>query len=137
VSPFALPSFELRVRCALPSLLRFPMTKALGILARRAMCGSSRIAREASATILYSPSTGLHVLQKRPACDRPLSSSQVTLIYHKKLDDDWRAAAEKLRTALSEAPSCSEAAVTLIGRSHKQARGPRNTMPSQSCDLND
>lgn len=49
-----------------------------------------------------------------------LHGVQVTLIYHKKLDDDWRAAAEKLRTALSEAPSSSEAAVTVIGRSHKQ-----------------
>ena len=58
--------------------------------------------------------------KKEPAPDAMVRLSQVTLIYHKKLDDDWRAAAEKLRTALSEAPSSSEAAVTVIGRSHKQ-----------------
>ena len=45
---------------------------------------------------------------------------QVTLIYHKKLDDNWQAAAEKLRTALAGAPSSSESAVSVIGRSHKQ-----------------
>ncbi len=45
---------------------------------------------------------------------------QVTLIYHKKLDDDWQAAAEKLRTVLAETPSSSESAVSVIGRSHKQ-----------------
>ena len=45
---------------------------------------------------------------------------QVTLIYHKKLDHDWTAAAQKLRTSLAEAPSSSEAAIPIIGRSHKQ-----------------
>ena len=45
---------------------------------------------------------------------------QVTLIYHKKLDDEWKAAAVKLRTALAESPSSREDAVTIIGRSHKQ-----------------
>lgn len=45
---------------------------------------------------------------------------QVTLIYHKKLDDEWKAAAMKLRTALAESPSSCEEAVTIIGRSHKQ-----------------
>ena len=71
-------------------------------------------------------------MQERPANETTLHLYQVTLIYHKKLDDDWRAAAEKLRTALSEAPSCSEAAVTVIGRSHKQARVSRNSMLSHS-----
>lgn len=45
---------------------------------------------------------------------------QVTLIYHKKLDDEWKAAATKLRTTLAESPSSCEEAVTIIGRSHKQ-----------------
>ena len=62
----------------------------------------------------------LHAVAVRTKDDSTTALSQVTLIYHTKLDDDLRTAAEKLRTALSEAPSSSEAAVTVIGRSHKQ-----------------
>lgn len=53
-------------------------------------------------------------------CSPSLLSTQVTLIYHKKLDEEWKAAANKLRVTLAEAPSSSEEAVTIIGRSHKQ-----------------
>ena len=42
------------------------------------------------------------------------------MIYHKKLDDEWKAAANKLRSVLAEAPSSCEEAVTIVGRSHKQ-----------------
>lgn len=46
--------------------------------------------------------------------------AMVTLIYHKKLDDEWKAAALELRSLLSSAPSCSSGIVQIIGRSRKQ-----------------
>ncbi|RLQ23064.1 tRNA (uridine(54)-C5)-methyltransferase TrmA [Seongchinamella sediminis] len=44
--------------------------------------------------------------------------SLLTLVYHRKLDEDWDAAAEQLRCAL--APLCS--GVSIIGRSRRQKR---------------
>lgn len=44
----------------------------------------------------------------------------VTLIYHKKLDDEWQKAAKELRTILSGVPSCTSSIVQMIGRSRKQ-----------------
>ena len=41
----------------------------------------------------------------------------VTMIYHRPLGDDWLAAAEALRAKLS--------VQGVVGRSHKQARGPK------------
>ena len=46
--------------------------------------------------------------------------AMVTLIYHKRLCSDWKAAALELRSALSSCPSCPKGVVSLIGRSRKQ-----------------
>lgn len=46
--------------------------------------------------------------------------AMVTLIYHKKLDDEWIAAATELRSILQRVPSCTSSIVQLIGRSRKQ-----------------
>ena len=45
--------------------------------------------------------------------------AMITLIYHKKLGDDWREAAEKLRTILTAAVAAT-APVSVIGRSRGQ-----------------
>lgn len=45
---------------------------------------------------------------------------QVTLVYHRQLDDSWREAAEKLREALNSAVSAANRPVSLIGRSKNQ-----------------
>ena len=41
----------------------------------------------------------------------------VTLIYHKKLNDDWKAAAEELRASLSSLPSSTNGIVQILARS--------------------
>lgn len=46
--------------------------------------------------------------------------AMVTMIYHKKLDENWTAAAQKLRKALGACPSSSQPSVHIIGRSRKQ-----------------
>ena len=45
---------------------------------------------------------------------------QVTLIYHKHLDDTWTEAAKKLRAALGTVPHAQGRRVDVIGRSRKQ-----------------
>lgn len=44
----------------------------------------------------------------------------VTLIYHKKLNPEWTAAATELRSTLKSVPSCTSGVVQVIGRSRKQ-----------------
>ena len=44
----------------------------------------------------------------------------VTMIYHKKLDEAWTAAAQKLRKVLGACPSSSQPSVHIVGRSRKQ-----------------
>ena len=44
----------------------------------------------------------------------------VTLIYHKKLGDEWIAAATEMRSVLTSVPSCTSGVVQVIGRSRKQ-----------------
>ena len=46
--------------------------------------------------------------------------AMVTMIYHRKLDAEWTAAAQKLRRVLGACPSSSQPAVHIIGRSRKQ-----------------
>lgn len=46
--------------------------------------------------------------------------AMVTLIYHKKLNDEWKAAAEELRASLSSLPSSTNGIVQVIGRSRGQ-----------------
>ena len=46
--------------------------------------------------------------------------AMVTMIYHKKLDEKWTAAAQKLRKVLGTCPSSSQPSVHIIGRSRKQ-----------------
>ena len=46
--------------------------------------------------------------------------AMVTMIYHKKLDEGWTAAAQKLRKVLGACPSSSQPSVHIIGRSRKQ-----------------
>ena len=46
--------------------------------------------------------------------------AMVTMIYHRKLDADWIAAAQKLREVLGACPSSSQPSVHIIGRSRKQ-----------------
>lgn len=42
------------------------------------------------------------------------------MIYHRKLDEEWTAAAQKLRKVLGACPSSSQPSVHIIGRSRKQ-----------------
>lgn len=44
----------------------------------------------------------------------------VTLIYHKKLGEEWIAAATEMRSVLKSVPSCTSGVVQVIGRSRKQ-----------------
>lgn len=46
--------------------------------------------------------------------------AMVTLIYHKKLNDEWKAAAEDLRGSLTSLPSSTDGIVQIIGRSRGQ-----------------
>ena len=46
--------------------------------------------------------------------------AMVTMIYHKKLDEAWTAAAQKLRKVLGACPSSSQPSVHIVGRSRKQ-----------------
>lgn len=46
--------------------------------------------------------------------------AMVTLIYHKKLGDNWKAAAEDLRASLSSLPSSTNGIVQILGRSRGQ-----------------
>lgn len=46
--------------------------------------------------------------------------AMVTLIYHKKLNDNWKTAAEELRASLSSLPSSTDGIVQVIGRSRGQ-----------------
>lgn len=48
-----------------------------------------------------------------------MRAAMVTIIYHKKLDDEWRSAAKELQALLTSAPS-SSGVVHIIGRSRKQ-----------------
>ena len=47
--------------------------------------------------------------------------AMVTLIYHKKLDEEWKIAARELRDALGSLPGCTSGTV--------QARCPLNEQP--------
>ena len=46
--------------------------------------------------------------------------AMVTMIYHKQLNEEWKAAALDLRSVLSSCPSCPNGNVSVIGRSKKQ-----------------
>ncbi len=46
--------------------------------------------------------------------------AMVTMIYHRKLDEVWTAAAQKLRKVLGACPSSTQPSVHIIGRSRKQ-----------------
>jgi hypothetical protein len=46
--------------------------------------------------------------------------AMVTMIYHRKLDAEWTAAAQRLRRVLGACPSSSLPVVHIIGRSRKQ-----------------
>lgn len=46
--------------------------------------------------------------------------SMVTLVYHKKLTEEWEAAARNLRAVLGACPSSRVPLTTIVGRSYKQ-----------------
>ena len=46
--------------------------------------------------------------------------AMMTMIYHRKLDEVWTAAAQKLRKVLGACPSSTQPSVHIIGRSRKQ-----------------
>lgn len=46
--------------------------------------------------------------------------SMVTLVYHKKLTEEWEEAAQKLRAVLGACPSSRAPLTTIVGRSYKQ-----------------